>query len=368
MTFEKRAYWLWLHLVLAPCNDRFRQLIRSYNGVEDIYENRRNPELVEMLGEGEREKAASLTLARCRELLSEYEERGISFVPFADDGYPERLRETRFVPSGLFATGNLGCLKKLCVAGVGSRITTAYGRQAVKAVCSPLARAGITLVSGLAYGTDSEVHRAALDAGGVTAAVLGTAIDLTYPSRHRGLRREIEDRGAVVSEYAPETVTQRHMFPQRNRIVSGLSRAVMIFEAAARSGTMITANWALDDGREVFALPGSIFSEQSEGTNRLIKQGASLLSTAEDVLSALGVELSDAVQTVLEGAGAPVKKQPKLDARGQLVYDALAGGELTVDELLTRVALKPHELFAELTMLEVDGVIETCAGSKYRVV
>ncbi len=368
MTLEQRACRLWLHLVLAPCNDRFRAIIRSFDSVEDIYENRRNPELLGMLAEGERERAAALSLADCRAMLAEWEERGISFVPYADDGYPERLRETRFAPCGLFATGNLDCLKNLCAAGVGSRVTTAYGRQAVKAVCGPLAAAGITLVSGLAYGTDCEVHRAALDAGGVTAAVLGTAIDVTYPSRHRALRREIEQRGVVVSEYAPGTRTQRHMFPQRNRIVSGLCRAVMIFEAAKRSGTMITANWALDDGREVFAVPGSIFSEQSEGTNRLIRQGATPLLAAQDVLSSLGIELADAVQTVLEGAGAPVKAAPDLDAKGRAVCDALGEGELSVDELLERLALKPHELFAELTLLEIDGVIEARAGSRYRLV
>ncbi len=154
------------------------------------------------------------------------------------------------------------------------------------------------------------------------------------------------------------------MFPQRNRIISGLSRAVVIFEAAKRSGTMITANWALDDGREVFAVPGSIFSERSEGTNRLIQQGATPALNAVDVLQALGVEFREAGQTAF--AGFETKPEPKLEPKSKKVYSALTTGELTIDELIEKTALAPHELFAALTVMEIDGIIESCAGSRYR--
>lgn len=367
MNERQRVLWLWLHLLLGPCHSRVRPLLERYGSPEGLYEQRREDDFAKTLSKWQQDNMKTNPPEHCAELLRQWEQCGFTFLPYEDERYPERLRQTHFAPAGLFVTGDPSRLDAaFAVAGVGSRVTTAYGREAVKLLCGPLAKAGVTLVSGMAYGIDSEVHNAALEAGAPTIAVMGTAIDKTYPSRHKGLRAAIERTGAVVSEYPPGTAGDRFMFPQRNRIVSGLASAVVVFEAARRSGTMITANWALEDGREVFAVPGSIFSEHSEGTNRLIRQGATPALSADDILASLGVELYGTQLALGDFAGDGGSK-PKLDAKGSAIYDALAGGERTSDELLERTKLAPHELFAALTILEIDGVIESCAGSRYRI-
>lgn len=366
MNIECYPYWLWLHETFGSCNAKFRQALNLFDGdIISLYENRLEPRIKAMIPSWVARRGNDPSPDECRRRLDIWASDGIRFICFDDDIYPQRLRDTRFAPSGLFVTGDPSAMDTLSVAGVGSRVSTTYGREAVNKICSPIASAGITFISGMAYGIDSEVHRAALDNGGKTVAVLGTAIDETYPSNHRDLRRMIENQGAVVSEYAPGTKGERFMFPQRNRIISGLSCGVIIFEAAKKSGTMITASWALDDGREVFAVPGSIFSERSEGTNFLISQGATPATCAEDVLSALGMELSDAVQlTMAEYVG---YTGPKLTRRQQIIYDCINSGTCTIEGLVDNTGLQPHELFSELTVMEIDGIIESGAGSTYVV-
>ncbi|MEA5050853.1 MAG: DNA-processing protein DprA [Oscillospiraceae bacterium] len=353
---DKRLLWLWLYGVLGACNAKFLELLRRYDYIGEIYARRTSAELQQQLTPLEAKNARATTLDACRALLERCDAAGVRVVPYADALYPEQLRLTRVPPALLFVTGDAAALSANAVAGVGSRAATAYGRDAVRRICAPLAEAGLLLVSGLAAGCDTAVHRAALDAGGKTAAVLGTAVDATYPPQNRALRAEIEAHGAVVSEYPPGAPPRRGMFPQRNRIISGLSRGVIIFEAAKKSGTMITASWALDDGREVFAVPGSIFSPTSEGTNHLIKLGASPATCAKDVLDAFGLALP-----ARHAEAAPVYSGDK-----QKILRALADGERTADELLEAAALPAHELFAQLTELEMDGAVEPLPGARYR--
>ncbi len=361
---DKINYWLWLYHLLGPCSMRFRELFYRYDYIEDIYENRTSPEFGALLAPHEQERVAAVSLSGTDRTIELCEQAGVQILCYADDAYPERLRQTRVPPMVLFATGDVKVLSGACVGGVGSRRQTSYGRAAVRQICDPLAKAGLTLVSGLAYGTDADVHRAALRSGGKTVAVLGNPIDTTSPADHAMLRREIEQSGGcVVSEYEPQMPYNKSFFPMRNRIISGLSQAVVIFEAARKSGTMITAGWALDDGREVFAVPGNITSPLSEGTNHLIRQGASPATCAADILDALGLgEFAFGEQTTLEPA-APAK----LTAPQKKITACLQDGELPLDDLMARAGLVPHELLAELTMLELDGVIEALPGQRYRL-
>lgn len=359
---DKKLRWLWLHEVLGPCNGKFRDLINEYEFIETIYDKRETAPMAAILSPGEYKRARERTLDSSRQLLEDCNKEGISLLCYTDEDYPARLRSTRYPPAVLFVTGDPAALNRpLAVAGVGARFSTKYGRDAVRHICTPLAKAGIALISGMAYGIDAEVHKIALEQGGPTVAVLGTPIDNTYPAQHAELRRQIEQSGgAVVSEYAPGTVTNKSMFAQRNRIIAGLSRAVIIFEAAKKSGTMITATWALDDGRDVFAVPGSILSTHSEGTNYLIKQGAGVATSALDIIEALDLHETAFEQLTLEQAS-----QIKLNAAQKKICGALEEGDLTLDGLAEKTGLLPHQLLAELTGLEIDGVIEALGGSRY---
>ncbi|MEG2233029.1 MAG: DNA-processing protein DprA [Oscillospiraceae bacterium] len=359
----QQSYWLWLYRVLGPCSVRFKDLFYSYDYIEDIYENRKSDAIRDKLSSAEFQRAGNVKLSEVNPNLERCSRLGIDMLCYSDEQYPDSLRNTRVPPMILFATGDVSTLKNLCIAGVGSRNETQYGRDAVRKICDPLANAGVTLVSGLAYGIDTSVHRAAIRCGKPTIAVLGNSIESTYPQEHAQLRKTIENNGCVISEYEPGMRVTKYSFPQRNRIISGLSRAVVIFEAAKRSGTMITANWALDDGREVLAVPGNITSRQSEGTNLLIKQGANPATCAEDVLSQIGIEaFTEYEQTTLETV-APAELNPKQ----QRIYELLKDGEKALDELMTTSKLLPHELLSEITIMEMDGIIEALSGSRYKI-
>lgn len=365
MREDKRVLWLWLHAVLGPCTALLKPLLSEYDHIETIYERRETADLAARLGAAEYKRAREISLDDCARTLEHCQRENIAVLCYSDKDYPERLRATHFPPTLLFVTGDIAALNRpLAVAGVGARYCTQYGRDAVSHICVPLAKAGIALVSGLAHGIDAEVHRAALKNSGPTVAVMGTPIDHTYPAQHAGLRRDIEQGGgAVVSEYAPGYEYNRGLFPQRNRIISGLSRAVIIFEAARKSGTMITANWALDDGRDVFAVPGSIFAPQSEGTNLLLRQGAMPATSAVEVLEALDLRSSGYEQLMLEEA-APA---PQLSTQQQKIYDVLERGECTVDVLSDCTGFAPHVLLAELTAMEIDGAVLARGGAKYAI-
>lgn len=360
---DKRLLWLWLHEVLGPCNARLEELLKEFEFIETIYEKRETAPVAALLSPAEYKRARERTLDSCRQQLDYCDQNGIRLLAYTDADYPARLRAIRYPPAVLFVTGAAAALDRpLAIAGVGARFSTKYGRDVVRHICAPLARAGVALISGLAYGIDAEVHQAALDEGGITVAVLGTPIDSTYPAQHADLRIRIEQNGgAVVSEYAPGSAVNRGMFAQRNRIVSGLARAVIIFEAAKKSGTMITATWALDDGRDVFAVPGSILSSHSEGTNYLIKNGAGVATSALDIIEALDLHEAQFEQLTLEPSAQPA---PLTDEQRR-VCDALSAQALTLDGMAEQTGFAPHRLLALLTDLEIDGVVEPLGGSRY---
>jgi DNA processing protein len=272
--------------------------------------------------------------------------------------FPERLRAIFDPPPALYVRGEgePELLAHRSVAVVGARSCSPYGAQVARRLGRELAAAGLVVVSGLARGIDGEAHRGALEAGGTTVAVLGCGIDRDYPASHAQLSRRIEEHGLVVSEYEPGVEPAPWRFPARNRIIAGLSEAVIVVEARERSGALITADFGLDEGREVFAVPGEITSSLSSGTNALLKLGATPLTSPGDVLDALGIERPDAA------APAAVAVSPDATQLLDLVREAPAGA----DELAARGTLDAGAVSVALTELELAGLVAAADGV-YRV-
>ncbi|KPK51701.1 MAG: hypothetical protein AMS22_10450 [Thiotrichales bacterium SG8_50] len=283
-------------------------------------------------------------------------------VTILDETYPALLREIPDPPAVLYVRGNPTLLSMPQLAMVGSRNPTPAGAENAGAFARSLARSGLTVTSGFALGIDGAAHRGALEAGGTTVAVLGTGVDRVYPARHHQLAHEIAAQGAIVSEYPLGTAPLRENFPRRNRIISGLSLGTLVVEAAQRSGSLITARLALEQGREVFAIPGSIHSPLSKGCHHLIRQGAKLVETASDIVEELGAlvgslrQVSDAVSTNREKG--PGSSNALLEYLG---YDPI-----DIDTLVERSGLTPEAISSMLLEMELAGEVQTCAGGKYQ--
>jgi DNA processing protein len=266
--------------------------------------------------------------------------------------FPERLRAIFDPPRTLYLRGGgeTELLGSRAVAVVGARACSPYGAQVARMLGRELVAAGLVVVSGLARGIDGEAHRGALEAGGMTLAVLGCGIDRDYPASHAQLSRRIEERGLVVSEYEPGVEPAPWRFPARNRIIAGLSMAVVVVEARDRSGALITADFALEEGREVFAVPGEITSTLSAGTNALLKLGAAPLTSTDDVLDVLGIEQRT--------PAAAVEVSPAAEHLLELVREGPAGA----DELAARGKLEAGAISAALTELELAGLVAAADG------
>ncbi len=271
---------------------------------------------------------------------------GFRFLARSAPGFPPLLRAIHDPPPGLFVRGDeqFALLARPAVAIVGARACSAYGRQIARSLGRELAAAGLVVVSGLARGVDSEAHRGALEAAGTTVAVLGCGIDRDYPAAHRELARQVATAGLVVSEYAPGVEPAPWRFPARNRIVAGLCTATVVVEARERSGALITADFALEEGREVFAVPGEITSALSAGSNALLRLGATPLTCAQDVLESYGIEV-------------PERHAPELGANASGVLERVREGAAGADELARATGLGAGELAAVLTELELAGVV-----------
>ncbi|MGI6735773.1 MAG: DNA-processing protein DprA [Anaerovoracaceae bacterium] len=271
---------------------------------------------------------------------------------YNDALYPERLRALRDAPRRLYCAGDLSLLRRRCVCVVGSRRTTAYGRRVAADIAAQLARCGIAVVSGLARGIDACAHRGALEVGGATIAVLGTGIDVPYPWVNRDLRAEILDRGLLISEYSPGTPATRYTFPQRNRILAGISECGAVVEAGHASGALITAELLNAQNKDVYAVPGCINNVCSLGCNQLIRDGAIILTTIGDLLDALGLARPD-TDARIAALGEEEKK----------IYEALrTGGEKTADELAQLTELGAARVTGLITVLEIKGLVYTSLG------
>jgi len=295
---------------------------------------------------------------------------GRDVLALGDLRYPAPLLETADPPTLLYVDGRIGLLGRESIAVVGSRNPTAQGLENARAFAAHLSRAGLVVVSGLALGIDGAAHEGALDGqaaggegAGATIAVVGTGLDIVYPARHRGLVHRIAEAGLLVSEFPIGTASRAENFPIRNRIIAGLARGTLVVEAAVRSGSLITARLALEAGREVFAIPGSIHSPQARGCNALLKQGAKLVDSAGDILEELRVPAPATVGGRSRGAASPPagsagKTDPVLAALG---FDPVG-----LDALVARTGMSPAELSARLLDLELAGRVARLPGQMFQ--
>lgn len=300
-------------------------------------------------------------------LLAECEKKNIFLSAIGDEAYPSLLQYSYNPPQIIFYRGRLTNTERR-IAIVGSRKVTPYGRSVAECLAKELAAKGINIVSGGAIGVDTEAHRGAIRRG-VTEAVLGCGVDVAYPVSNRRLLDEIAEKGAVISEYPPSTPPNRMLFPIRNRIISGMSRGTIVVEAAEKSGSLITADLAMNEGRDVFAVPGSIFSNSSRGCNRLIQQGAKLITGSADVLA----EYSDwqeicqgnlFYEIIEESEDSAVMKMGKEEKR---IYDLLTYDvPLTIDEIIYRLkGGKVNEISCLLLQMELKRLVRNHAGGGY---
>lgn len=300
---------------------------------------------------------------RARLLLQRLQSGGADAVCPDDLGYPQFLKEIADPPPVLYIQGRVELLGSLCLAMVGSRAATAYGKRSSFVLAQGLASAGVTVVSGLASGIDSEAHKGALAVQGATIGVLGCGLDVVYPRQNSALYEQIRKEGLLVSEYPLGTKPDGFRFPARNRIIAGLSKGVVVVEAARKSGSLITAEMALDEGREVFAVPGQIDSFKSSGAHWLLQQGAKLVQSAEDILVELGCGPQKTVsdgqsQGGFDGSGLGP------DARELLqLIDVYPGSR---NGVMSASGLGPAKVTELLLLLELEGLIETLPGDEIR--
>lgn len=281
------------------------------------------------------------------------EQPGNHVVTLADESYPPALLEIPDPPVVLFAKGRRELLRSAAIAVVGSRNATPQGADTARAFAHALSDAGLTVVSGLALGIDTAAHEGGLAGHSSTIAVTGTGLDIVYPARNRALAHRIAEHGLLISEFALGTGAIAHNFPRRNRLISGLARGVLVVEAAVRSGSLTTARLAVDQGREVFAIPGSIHSPLSRGCHALIKQGAKLVESAQDVLEELRL-------------AEPVREAPPARAAVDPLLEQLGHDPCDLDTLATRSGLGVDVLTARLLELELEGLVASLPGGRYQ--
>ena len=295
------------------------------------------------------------TLASTREWLAD---PAHVIVAWDDPDYPRALLDLGYSPPALFFVGRRELLNRPALAIVGSRNATTQGAENARAFAQALSQAGLTIVSGLAVGIDAAAHRGAMAGEGSTLAVVGTGLDRVYPASNRDLAHRIAAHGGLLSEFPPGTPPKERNFPRRNRLISGLSRGVLVVEAALSSGSLITARYAGDQGREVFAIPGSIHSPLSKGCHKLIRDGAKLVEKAADILEELGMSGGVASTVTREVA-------PLLAGEGALL-DALGGDSADIDTLALRTAMAPDLIVAVLTNLELAGRVAALPGGLWQ--
>ena len=281
-----------------------------------------------------------------------------------DPDYPELLKITSQPPVALFVRGNIRLLSEWQLAIVGSRNPTTPGRETAHTFARHLAESGLLVTSGMALGIDAAAHEGALAAGKPTIAVMGNGLDRVYPAKHHKLAHRIAEQGALVSEYAPDMKPLAQNFPRRNRIISGLSLGTLVIEAALKSGSLITAYKALEQSREVFAIPGSIHNPLARGCHQLIRQGAKLVETSQDILEELG-SLAGAASSLRFGEAADSTADTPAEASHRQVLQAMAYEPVSIDTLVERTGLPASAISSILLILELQGQVSIQSGGRY---
>ncbi len=341
---------------------RFKILIENFKTAEKVW-NAPDKILAEILDRAVYEKFKVFRETNDPEkILDAVFAKDIKVLTLLDKNYPERLKQIFDPPPVLYIKGDILPEDNLALAVVGTRRITNYGKEVTEILVRELSNAGLTIVSGLARGVDSLAHKVALENNGRTIAVLGCGVDIVYPPQNTKLAEEIINNGALISEYTPGTEPIPGHFPARNRIISGLSLGTLVTEADEKSGSLITAGLALEQNREVFAVPGPIYSRLSQGPSSLIKQGAKLVSKAEDILEELKMNSQLRIQKSEENKLIEIKGESKDE---QMIIDLLENETKHIDELCREARLESSKLTALLTTMELKGQIQSQGGGNY---
>ncbi len=364
MDLDAAREWLALAEVPGVGPTTFKQLLEAFGEPRRVFGSSMTA-LLEVEGVG---PVTALAIRNHRPserigaILTATRELGFNLITTSDADYPDLLRAMDDPPPFMFVQGSFSPRDRKALAVVGSRRCSPYGLRMASRLAGEAAGHGFTIVSGLARGIDAASHRAALEAGGRTIAVVGSGLDVVYPPEHFRLAREIADQGAVVGEHPPQTPPEREHFPVRNRIISGLSLGVLVIEAAAESGVHGTVSHALSQGREVFAVPGNVGSPTSAGTNRLIKQGAKLVESIDDLLEEL-VPLAE--RGARAQAGLADARPVALPPEEAAVVAFLGDEPLHIDDLTALSGLTPQKISHTLLQLELKGIVRRLAGQNF---
>lgn len=351
-------YWLGFNLVRGIGPVRLRMLLDMFGNIQSAWGASE-----QVLREMKLDRRSLENFLKVRqqvnldEVLSRVERAGVHVLTWDSSDYPDLLRQISDAPPVLFVRGDITPADEWAVALVGTRKATVYGREVARVLASDLAQNQVTVVSGLARGVDSVAHKAALDAGGRTLAVLGSGVDCIYPAEHRKLADAIAANGALISDYPLGTQPEASNFPARNRIISGLSLGVVVVEADVKSGALITADFALDQSREVFAVPGSILSSASAGCNRLLRDGASIVTEVGDILETLHLDQLSEKQMAREIL--------PTNATEAAIINHLTAEPRHLDELSRETTLPVEVISSTLVMMELKGMTRQVAPLQY---
>ncbi len=367
MDFENLKYWIALKSIKGVGNVTIPALVDKFISLPAIFAASA-AQLTTIPGISKKTATAIASFKDWDKIKREFDltsKAGIKILTYQDDLYPTKLLNIYDRPAFIYVKGNL-IKDEINIAIVGSRQASTYGKYTTERISRELAVKGITIVSGLARGIDASAHRGALTGRGRTIAVLGSGLDVIYPPENKKLYAEIEQSGAIISEYPLGTPPLANNFPARNRLISGMSYGVVVVEAGEKSGSLITARLALEQGREVFAVPGSIDSAGARGTNKLIKQGAKLIENIADILEDILPQIEKMAPLAWSSAKSPDAVEPpiavKLSATEQIIIDLISTNILHIDEIITAAALSPADALSSLMSLELKGIVQQHPG------
>jgi DNA processing protein len=359
---KELKYWLAWNRISDIGPKRFHKLIEYFGSAENAW-SVKSEEISRVLNLSNKissrisEEKNNITPEQELDLLTKYK---ANVLTIKDDLYPENLKTINDPPPVLYFKGNIIEKDKNSISLVGSRKATYYGKMVAENLSKDLALAGLTIISGMARGIDTAAHKGALSVNGRTIAVLGCGIDLIYPPENRRLAKEIEESGALITEFSFYTLPERQNFPRRNRIISGLSLGTVVVEAGEKSGALITADFALEQGREVFAVPGNITSSLSNGTHNLIKQGAKLVNNYRDILEEIPGIVTQEINTKEISA-----EKFSLSEEEQIIYKIISNEPLQIDEIIEVSKLSASKVSEILLNLELKDLIKEIEGKKF---
>ncbi|MBO6126722.1 MAG: DNA-processing protein DprA [Clostridia bacterium] len=359
-------YWIWLQNALGFGSNKISEILLKIKSVEDFYHSGLSFWVSLSIFTQSEIFRLSENLDNAKKICAKCDKLGYKIISLESENFPEMLKNTSNPPCVLYISGDFSVLLKKCVSIVGSRNATIYGTQMAYEISRDLAKSGITVVSGGAFGIDSSAHKGAIDAKGNTAAVLACGIDYPYLVKNSSLRENITNFGALVSEYPPGYQVRRFNFPVRNRIISGLSHSTVVIEARKKSGAIITANLAAEQGRDVFVVPVRFENPLSEGVNALIEDGAKVITCAEDILKE-NFNFQNKNINLNKNNINKISKKLDIPERFKFILDKMGDKKIHIDELRNLTKMPVYKLSVELSKLELKGFVKKFPGKFYKL-